>query len=91
MRQLECEMSVLYAKALLSLDGPPEEGGQFGNARVALIESQRAWVRYAKADCDLGEALFGPGNGVALVAMDCQVNHLKSRIRQLLAFPIGSK
>lgn len=91
MNQLEREMSSLYAKALRALDGPAGEGMRFENARVALIESQKAWVRYAEADCDLGEALFGPGNGGAPVAMDCQVNHLKSRIRKLLALPIGGK
>jgi len=91
LNELERQMSVLYAKALRSLDRPPEEGTDFVAAKEALVESQRAWVRYAKADCALGEALFGPGNAGAPVALDCQVNHLKSRIRQLQALPQGGK
>lgn len=90
-KELEREMSVAYAKTLGSLDRPPEEGMDFVAARQALVESQKAWTRYASADCALGEALFGPGNGGAPVAMDCQVSHLKSRIRQLRALTQGGQ
>lgn len=65
LNDLEREMTGLYTKALRSFDRPPEEGVDYEAAKEALVESQISWVRYAKADCALGEALFGPGNAGA--------------------------
>lgn len=91
LRDLEREMAALYSKILRSFNRPPEDGIDFEAAKKALAESQSSWMRYAKADCALGEALFGPGNAGAPVAMDCQVSHVKSRIRQLQALQQGGK
>lgn len=85
LRNLDREMTTLYSKVLRSFDRPPEDGMDFDAAKKALAESQKSWMRYAAADCALGEALFGLGNAAAPAAMDCQVSHLKSRIRQLQA------
>ena len=83
LRDLEREMTVLYSKILRSFNRPQVDGVDFEAAKKALAESQSSWMRYANADCALGEALFGRGNAGAPVAMDCQVSHFKSRIRQL--------
>ena len=91
LRDLEREMTALYSKIMRSFNRPPEDGMDFEAARKALAESQSSWMRYAKADCALGEALFGLGNGAAPVAMDCQVSHVRTRIRELQAVPQGGK
>ena len=55
------------------------EGVRHDDAVDELKKSQLAWKEYLRADCALGDSLFGLGNGAPFEEMTCQINHIYAR------------
>jgi uncharacterized protein YecT (DUF1311 family) len=62
------------------------QGGAFANtanSEHALIEAQKAWIKYRDANCDFYYSVPYPGTGAGLEYGECMVRMTKERTKEL--------
>lgn len=77
------ELNRLYLRALKKLEKPNDEYADYQSARKALIESQRAWMKFKKTDCEVAGYLNLKGSIQSNEVIDCELKHAKNRIFDL--------
>lgn len=60
----------------------PSRGGGFGYA-AALLESQRAWLRFRDTQCVIEGGQFAGGSGQPMARSRCMTGLAKARVQQL--------
>jgi len=80
LEQVNAELATVFARARAAADD------------TALLESsQSAWQRYVDADCRAAADVYRGGSLAPVVALSCQLDHYRLRIRYLQNdyFPAG--
>lgn len=78
---VEARLNSTYQKLMRRLDG--QEGGEKNQAlRQAVLEAQRAWVRFREADCRAVYTQHG-GSARNLQVIGCLQSHAEQRLREL--------
>ncbi|MCZ8227544.1 MAG: lysozyme inhibitor LprI family protein [Burkholderiaceae bacterium] len=86
LRKADNELNRLYKRARKRLEMLADEHVDFKNARRALSESQRAWVKFKKSDCEVPGYLNARGSIQSAEIVDCEVRHTKNRISDLKTY-----
>lgn len=78
------QWKLTYA-AMKSLDGKDKSrGGGFGYA-AALLESQRAWLKYRDTQCVISAGEFAGGSMQPMAAAQCKARLTQARTKELKA------
>lgn len=86
LQKADSELNRLYQRVLKKLEKPNDEYADYQNARRALIEGQRAWVRFKKSNCEVAGYLNLKGNIQSNEVIGCELKHTKNRIADLAAY-----
>lgn len=86
LQKADNELNRLYQRALKKLEKSNDEYADYQNARKALIESQRMWVRFKKSDCEVRGYLNLKGSIQSNEITSCELKHTKNRIADLNAY-----
>lgn len=85
LEKVEKKLNAKYKKTLKALSAPDEDGWKYSISKKAVIESQRAWVKFRDKDCEAEETMTN-GTGTASWYMDCMIDHANTRIKRLDEF-----
>lgn len=85
LEKVEKKLSAKYQKTLKALSVPNEVGWKYSSSKKAVMESQRAWVKFRDKDCEAEETMTN-GTGTASWYIDCKINHANTRIKRLDEF-----
>jgi uncharacterized protein YecT (DUF1311 family) len=83
LHEADTELNRLYSRVMKKFEMPSDQYVDFKNARRALIEGQRAWVKFKKSDCEIPGYLNTKGSIQSAEIVDCELRHTKSRISDL--------
>jgi uncharacterized protein YecT (DUF1311 family) len=88
LNRLEIHQKSLIQKLETRFKSPKTEGMRYDEALIELKKSQNAWIEFVRADCFLGDSIFGIGNAARFEIMHCHIDHYfvrNSRLKKLLA------
>lgn len=85
LEKVEKKLNDKYKKTLKALSAPDEDSWKYSISKKAVIESQRAWVKFRDKDCEAEETMTN-GTGTASWYMDCMIDHANTRIKRLDEF-----
>ena len=85
LEKVEKKLGIKYKQTLKALSVPDEAGWQYSISKKAVIESQRAWVKFRLKDCEAEETMTN-GTGTPSWYMDCMINYANIRMKRLDEF-----
>ncbi|HEV2681976.1 MAG TPA: lysozyme inhibitor LprI family protein [Rhodanobacter sp.] len=85
---VDAKLNETYRRVLATLDGADDDAKQSypASTKAALIEAQRAWVKYRDADC---KAVFNRWKGGTIrtvMEQGCMKDRAEQRIKELAEF-----
>jgi len=80
-RAADTELNAAYQHALSQLDG----SDNLRAARASLIESERAWIKFRDADCDVQANIFKGGSMDGAMVEACKKSLIEQRTKELKA------
>jgi uncharacterized protein YecT (DUF1311 family) len=86
LQKADKELNRLYQRALKTLEKKNDESADYRAARKALLEGQRAWMRFKKSDCEVPGYLNLKGSIQSNEVVDCELKRTKNRIADLHAY-----
>ena len=75
----DVELNTAYQHALAQLDG----SDKLRAARASLIESERAWIKFRDADCDVQARIFQGGSMDGAMVETCKKSLIEQRTKDL--------
>ncbi len=80
---LEKQQAVLLKKLAIRFIKSADENTDSKAASKHLVESQKAWLRYATEHCEIAQSMFGTGNASGDVMPSCMIGDYEARNKQL--------
>ncbi len=84
--KVENELNLVYKQVIKSLSVPDTEVIKYSKVKSNLIQAERSWVKFRKADCDATYSLHQSGSIRNLMYLGCMQSHAEQRIEQLKEF-----
>jgi uncharacterized protein YecT (DUF1311 family) len=86
--KVERKLNAKYKHVLKVLSEPDNDIQEYSASKKAVIESQKAWVKFRKNDCDaVGTMLLPPtGFGAYSLHTQCMIDYANIRINRLDEF-----
>jgi len=75
----DVDLNAAYKHALAQLDG----SDRLKAARASLIESERAWIKFRDADCDVQANIFEGGSMDGAMVEACKKSLIEQRTKEL--------
>lgn len=82
----EKELNVVYKKVMESLSRPDTEYDKPSEAKAALRNAQRAWIKFREADCKAVYIQNQGGTIRTLAHLNCMQSRAEQRIKELNDF-----
>jgi uncharacterized protein YecT (DUF1311 family) len=79
----DVKLNELYNKLMKSLQQPDEESASYSEVRKALLESQRAWLKFRVADCHFVDAVYMGGEAHNIASTTCMKDLTLDRVKYL--------
>lgn len=86
--KVERKLNAKYKHVLVILSEPDDDIQTYSASKKAVIESQKAWLKFRKNDCDaVGTMLLPPtGFGAYSLHTQCMIDYADIRIKRLDQF-----
>jgi uncharacterized protein YecT (DUF1311 family) len=82
--KVESQLNATYKSVIQKLEHPePEVADDYLATKKALVEAQRAWVKFREADCDATYTWHRGGTIRTLMYIGCMQAHAEQRIKEL--------
>lgn len=82
--KVEAQLNDTYKRVIRQLDqADPESDQSIAATKKALIEAQRAWVKFREADCNALYELYRDGTIRTVMYIGCMQAHAEQRIKEL--------
>jgi uncharacterized protein YecT (DUF1311 family) len=81
-KQVEQKLNAVYQKTLKEFGGADDAG-----TKAALINAQRAWVKFREADCKAEYKKWEGGTIRSVMFSGCMQDRAQKRIKELEEFP----
>lgn len=88
-KKVEARLNGVYQRVLKGLDQPDTEFEKYSEMKRALVEAQRAWVKFREADCKAGLLRDASGSLRNANFIGCMQGHAERRIKDLDAYERG--
>lgn len=85
----ELKLNQTYQRVLSMFDAlskSPKETTYKSKLKKQLVEAQRLWVRYRKADCDTTYTYWSDGTIRGVMYLSCMIEKTNTRIEELEAY-----
>lgn len=85
----ELKLNQTYQRVLSMFDAvskAPNQGADKSKLKKQLIEAQRLWVRFRKADCDTTYTFWSDGTIRGAMYLSCMIEKTNTRIQDLEAY-----
>jgi uncharacterized protein YecT (DUF1311 family) len=82
-KRVERELNTSYARVLKAFDKPDTETEKYAQLKQMTITTQRAWVAFRRADCELLQKRNEAGSAKTVIFLDCMQRHAERRIVDL--------
>lgn len=85
----ELKLNQTYQRVLSVFDAlskPPMQGADKSKLKKQLIEAQRLWVRFRKADCNTTYTFWSDGTIRGVMYLSCMIEKTNARIKELEAY-----
>lgn len=82
-KQVEARLNARYQKLMRELDGKNDPASRSPELKQAVIEAQRAWVKYREADCKAVYQMYIDGSARGAMFTGCMQAHAEQRIKAL--------
>lgn len=86
-KKIETELNAVYRQTLQSLSQSETAFEKPGEVKSALVEAQRAWIKFREADCHAVFLKNQGGTMRSLMYTGCLQAHAEQRIKELKRFP----
>lgn len=80
----DSELNATYQRILKAYDERIKQEPKFAEAKTALINAQRQWIKFRKADCDAVYEYNAAGTIRIPAAFYCDASHSKARTQELV-------
>ena len=84
--KVEAELNAVYKEVMKSLSEPDTEYEKPSEVKAALIEAQRAWIKFREADCNAVYIQNQGGTIRTVMYISCMQQRAKQRIKELRNF-----
>lgn len=82
--KVESQLNATYKSVIQKLEHPePEVADDYWATKKALVEAQRAWVKFREADCDAIYTWHRGGTIRTVMYIGCMQAHAEQRIKEL--------
>jgi len=85
----EQELNQVYARVLKKMDEISKSPSQISDKsglKMSLIDAQRLWVKFRKADCDTTYIYFSDGTIRQSMYLSCMINKATKRTDELKSY-----
>jgi uncharacterized protein YecT (DUF1311 family) len=82
-KKVEAELNVVYTRVLQNLQPANTETENDSKLKAALIDAQRAWVKFREADCKALFARYEGGTIRTVMYLGCMQQHAEQRVKDL--------
>jgi uncharacterized protein YecT (DUF1311 family) len=80
LQKADTELNRLYQSVIKKLTKPNDDYADYKMAQRSFIESQRAWLKFKKSDCEVLGYLNLKGSTQSNEIVNCELKHIKNRI-----------
>ena len=85
-KKVEAELNVVYKRVLQNLELANTETENDSKLKAALIDAQRAWVKFREADCKALFTRYEGGTIRTVMYLGCMQQHAEQRIKDLAEY-----
>lgn len=82
-KKVETELNTVYQHVLHGLEQASTDAERNRKTRAALVEAQRAWVKFREADCKAVFTRHEGGTIRTVMYLGCMQTHAEARIKDL--------
>ena len=87
--KVEAQLNATYKSVIQKLEHPdPEFADDYSATKKALIEAQRAWVKFREADCEATYTWHSGGTIRTVMHIGCMQAHAEQRIKELKEYDV---
>ena len=83
MQRTEDKLNNIYKKEMKFYQQPDDEDMKYSEMKKALLEAQRAWIKFREADCQFVDISYQGGREHNIGYINCLESHALYRIKQL--------
>ena len=82
-QKMEAKLNTTYQRIMKLLDKQSADDPNAKASKTALIEAQRAWIKFREADCNAVYQYYIDGTIRTVMSISCMSKHAERRIKDL--------